>query len=125
METLKKWPNSMNIPFWEVKRASILAELGELDDALRIASNALYEIRMRIKPYEVDYEVLSQEGWTIVLLRVIKQALSFKKETEAADEDFRNRLDTLSNYKCNPYNEIDLQANSVKTWKKKGGDDLK
>jgi len=58
-ETLENWPTTHDLPFWEVRRASILAELGELNEAEKIAEEALTQIRSRLQPYSMDYSLLS------------------------------------------------------------------
>ncbi len=48
-ESLQAWPESDDLPFWNARRASILAELGDLKEAHRIAKSALSGIRSRLK----------------------------------------------------------------------------
>jgi hypothetical protein len=104
-ETLENWPETSDLPFWEVKHASILAELGELKEAERIAEGALSRIRSQIQPYSIDYSLASQEGWIMLLLKAIKSNKLDK------DEDFvkqyRDRWEQLRTYRCNPIPEID------------------
>ncbi|GAH65425.1 unnamed protein product, partial [marine sediment metagenome] len=91
--------------------ASILAELGELKEAERIAEGALTEIRNRIQPYSPDYALLSQEGWTMILLRAIKQnKFGVEKNIEL---EYRNRWEKLRIYRCDPWMEIDLLKSIV------------
>ena len=66
---LESWPQLDDLPFWETKRASIFAELGNLDEAEEIAERALQKVRSQIQPYEIDCLTLSQEGWTMYLLK--------------------------------------------------------
>ena len=103
--TLENWPVTYDLPFWGIKRASILAELGDLKEAERIAEGALAEIRSRIQPYSRDYSLLSQEGWAMVLLKAIKD------NERGAERDFvgqyRDRWEKLGTYRCNPCPEIE------------------
>lgn len=104
--TLENWPVTYDLPFWEVKRASILAELGELKETEKIAEGALTVIRSRLQPYSVDYSLLSQEGWTMVLLQAIKYNI------RGTERDFvgqyRDRWEKLGAYRCDPGPEIEI-----------------
>jgi SIR2-like domain len=103
--SLRSWPEVADLPFWEVKRASLMAEIGELDEAEKLAEQCLSRIRSRIQPYSVDYSTLSQEGWTMVLLKIIKNS---RRSTET---DFRylyrDRWEKLEEYRCNPTRDIE------------------
>jgi len=101
-KTLENWPPARDLPFWEVKRASILAELGELKKAEKIAEEVLIQIQ---KPDSTNYSLLSQEGWAMVLLKAIKGNKLNDKEDFV--EQYRDRLEKLRTYRCNPFPEID------------------
>ncbi|MFC1692153.1 SIR2 family protein [Candidatus Latescibacterota bacterium] len=111
-KTLENWPVTNDLPFWEIKRASILAELGELKEAEKIVEEALSLIRTRLKPYSPDYSLLSQEGWAMMLLK------SIKDNKWGVPRDFignyRDRWEKLGNYQCNPWPEIELLGSIVK-----------
>ncbi len=101
-----EWQTDPNLEFWEIKRASILAELGDLREATRIAEAALAGIRSRIRPYSTDYSLLSQEGWAMLLLEII-QGNEFDR-TRA--EQNRDRWEKLGLYRCNPKVELETLA---------------
>ena len=105
-KTLKNWPTTRDSPFWEVRRASILAELGELKEAEKIAEEALTQIRSRLQPYSTDYSLLSQEGLVMLLLSAIKRN-KFGDTKREFEEQYRDRWDKLLIYRCNPFPEID------------------
>ncbi len=107
---LERWPKVDDLSLWEVKRASILAELGQLDEAEKIAEKALQNIRSQIQPYEVDCSILSQEGWTMFLLKHIK---ANRWDREITDF-YRDRWDKLENYRCNPNSQVELLELKVK-----------
>ncbi|WP_095021692.1 SIR2 family NAD-dependent protein deacylase [Bacillus thuringiensis] len=113
----KEWPRNKNFPFWQVKRASILAELGEMREAERECEEALEDIRIRLQANRVDISLLSQEGWTMVLLRSIKNNAWLENDFG----EYRDRWTKLSQYKCNPFQEVDvmdsLLKDSVPKWK--------
>jgi hypothetical protein len=103
--TLEKWPVTYDHPFWEIKRVSILAELGDLKEAERIAEEALVGIRFRLQPYFTDYSLLSQEGWAMLLLKGIKDnAWGVEKDFVG---QYRDRWEKLGIYRCNPWPEIE------------------
>ena len=66
---LQQWPNVPELPFWEARRAAVMAEIGNLAEAERIAEAVLEKIRSRLQPFVTDYSTLSQEGWVMCLLR--------------------------------------------------------
>lgn len=101
-----EWQVEPNLEFWEVKRASILAELSDLKEAKKIAESALAGIRSRLQPYSTDYSLLSQEGWTMFLLEMIQR----NEFDSAGEEQNRDRWEKLGLYRCNPWNEIENLA---------------
>ncbi len=105
---LENWPKVDCLSFWEVKRASILAEIGQLGEAEEIAEKALQKIRSQIQPYDIDCSMLSQEGWTMFLLKHLKVNKSILTDF------YRDRWDKLENYRCNPYSLIELLTLKVK-----------
>ena len=91
--------------------ASILAELGDLKEADRLAEDALGRIRVRLTPFSVGYDLLSQEGWVMLLLRAIKlNQWSLNGELEAS---YRDRWSKLDAHRCNPGPEIELLESVV------------
>ncbi len=113
---LAAWPENGALPHWEAKRAAVYAELGELGEARRIAEGALAAIRARADPYTPDFAVLSDEGWIMLLLKVIGEGNWIQagdpdtnKSTLARNSEthYRNRWDRLEKYGCNPWTEID------------------
>jgi len=113
-KTLKEWQSPSQIDFWEVKRASILAELGEFQEALQIAQEALLNIRRQISSYEKDYMVLSQEGWTMFLIKFLDFQLNgFTQDQKKEIAEFGGRWDQLEGDRCNPYLEMDFLTSSI------------
>lgn len=105
---LESWSSSLNLDFWEVKRAAIYAELGDLKEAERTAESALDRIRSRQQPYSGDYLLLSQEGWTMYLLQLIKG--NKMPEREQWFPQYRERWSQLETFRCNPHNELKVLA---------------
>lgn len=111
---LKAWPGNQALPFWETKRAGLLAEIGQLEEAERILTTALEAIRskLNLKPVKTDYSLVSQEAYTMLLLWYVKGSISFKaRNWPGAGEmrtQFRDRWNALKEYKCDPWNELKL-----------------
>lgn len=117
--TLERWPESVRLPFWQIKRASIVAELGDTEEADGIASRALLEIRSRQRPYLHELDLLSQEGWALFFLEAVKQDRLFEAATrglleteemqaeESYSAGYRGRREELERHKCNPETEIE------------------
>jgi hypothetical protein len=108
---LKKWPKTQYLPFYEVKRAALLAELGESHEAKEITQKALSVIRSRLHTNPNNYLFLSQEGWSMLLLKSIQTDEFFKahnfSEVTGLSSQYRDRWDRLAIYKCNPWQEIE------------------
>ena len=100
-QNLEKWSTSGLPPFWLVRRASLLAEIGELPEAEHQAAEALSAIRSRMQAYSPDYALLSQEGWTMKLLRAIRMLPG--EELPA----YQKRWDKLEAYSCNPWRDVE------------------
>jgi len=129
-ESLKKilllWPNSENSPFFDIKKAAIFAELGEFNEAKKITENALDKIRSHLLPNPLDYSVLSQESWAMVLHRNLTTMEKIHEGINPVED--RDRWERLAVYRCNPWPEIeklqlliqkpksDPSQNNIKTW---------
>ncbi len=110
-DRLEEWSADESLPFFEAKRASLLAETGQVQEAEKILGNSLKNIRARInlKPVKTDYSLVSQEAIIIVLLQYVQKArLSFEGKPWDRLEvwgEFSDRLNILKQYKCNPWDE--------------------
>ncbi len=110
--TLAQWPEaSAASSIWELRRAALLAELGLLDEAERIAQRTLGILRSRMQPYSADHALFSQEGLALVLLEGIKANSSDYGEGMLFES--RDRLHELERYRCNPWVEIENLEGTV------------
>jgi DNA-binding transcriptional MerR regulator len=114
-EQLKLWPIDESLPFWEAKRAALLAELGEVDEAEKILEKSLSIIRKRLNlsPISNDYSLVSREAYVMLLLRYVKDAKSLGhnfqyEQREEIRQKFSERWNYLKQYKCDPWNELEL-----------------
>jgi len=111
---LKAWPSNEALPFWETKRAAVLAEIGQLEEAERILETALERIRtkLNLNPVTTDYSLVSEESFTMLLLRFAKDSRSLQARSWSGHEEMRkqfsDRWNALKEYKCDPWNELKL-----------------
>ena len=110
-DSLKEWKTEESLPFFEVKRASLLAETGQIHEAEEILEKSLKNIRaqLNLKPIKTDYSLVSQESIIMVLLQYVQMARfqSEGKWSEAFEvwDKFSERLNVLKQYKCDLWNE--------------------
>ena len=105
---LREWPTNPSTPFWEAKRASLLSEFGQPEEAVKILESSLLTIRKRLNlsPVDSDYNWVSQEAYVMFLLHFIKQDLRFKiLDMTYDDTHFNERWSNLLQYRCDPWSE--------------------
>lgn len=107
---LGKWTVDTTLPYWEAKRAGLLAELGDIEDAENILEISLNEIRgrLRLSPVKDDYLLVSQEAYILLLLRYVKRSNNYTKHIYGSDktEKYTERWNELIKYKCDPWGEL-------------------
>ena len=109
---IEEWPVDDSLPFWEAKRAGLLAEIGQVRDAARILESSLAAIRAKsnLKPVTTDYSLASQESIVMFLLRAVQLALVFPagelSKYEEAAKDFTDRWHALRQFSCDPWGEF-------------------
>ena len=111
---IEEWPADDSLPFWESKRAGLLAEIGQLQDAARILEISLAAIRtkLNLKPATTDYSLASQESIVMLLLRSVQLASGFQagklSTNKKTAKDFTDRWHTLRQFGCDPWGELEL-----------------
>ncbi len=111
---LEEWSVDEGLPFWEAKRAGLLAELGELSGAELILERSLSSIRQKLnlRPTMSDFTLVSQEAYTMQLLQYVKHAKAIGAyKFEGLDhirDEFRERWNELKQYRCDPWAERKL-----------------
>ena len=109
---IENWEINNSIPYWEAKRAGLLAELGEVSKAEKILETSLMTIRERLNlsPVTNDYTLVSQEAYVLQLLKYVKKSLSFSKGEFDTDKsifkDYSDRWNKLVQFKCDPWTEL-------------------
>ena len=109
---LVNWQNNDSPPFWEAKRASLMAELGEAGAARSILEASLSAIRQQqsLSPVIDDYTLVSQESVVMLLLWAVERGLAMT-ELRSGDSnlwgELSERRNELTRYKCDPWAEIE------------------
>lgn len=120
-QQLITWPTNFSIPFWEAKRAGLLAEIGQREEAERVLDRSLGEIRskLNLNPILSDYSLVSEEATTMLLLQYVRSPFDSNdrnpEEEKKIRRKFSNRFDVLRQYKCDPWNEIKLFENLLES----------
>ena len=111
-QLLVNWRNHDSPPFWEAKRAALMAELGEAETARSILETSLSAIRQQLSlnPVMEDYTLVSQESVVMLLLWAVERGMSMtepsSKDSYLLDE-LSERWNELARYKCDPQREIE------------------
>ncbi|MDE0471507.1 MAG: SIR2 family protein [Ekhidna sp.] len=116
---LSEWPVNESLPFWEAKRAGLLAEIGQVEESKNILENSLTNIRskLNLKPITTDYSLVSQEAFVMLLLKYIQTSVGLKEgdwtETQEIQNKIFERWNALKQYKCDPQNELNIFERSL------------
>ena len=119
-EILAEWQVNESLPFWEAKRAGLLAELGQVDEAKKILERSLKDIRskLNLKPISSDYSLVSQESYVMLLLQYVQDSVSYIQGNWSINQELRNefseRWNALIQYKCDPWHELKLFESALK-----------
>lgn len=99
------WQSNDSLPFWEAKRAALMAELGESAVAHPILKVSLSAIREQLSqnPVTDNYTLVSQESVVMLLLWAVKRGGNSNLFSEMSE-----RWNRLAQYKCDPRREIEL-----------------
>ena len=109
---LIEWEGNEHLPFWEAKRAALMAELGEVSAARSILEKSLSVIRRQqsLKPVGDDYTLVSQESVVMLLLWAVEIGSSVSERSRNdgdLSKEMSERWNELTRYKCDPRREID------------------
>jgi len=118
---LRDWKVKPNQPFWIAKKAGLFAEMGKIDEAATLLEGALKTVRSRLnlRPVTSDYSDVSQESYILVLLKYVKDGQAWAARDYQARPEFSDRWNNLKQYKCDPWNELKLLEQTLKTEYKK------
>ena len=116
---LAEWPRNDALPFWAAKKAGRLAEIGEVDEAQRILEHSLEIIRTKLNltPTQTDYALVSQESFVMFMLHAVRQRSLFTSndpsDTRRQRREFQERWHALRQYKCDPWQEVEVFAHKL------------
>lgn len=106
--SLGAWPDLPEQPYWQAKRAAVLAEIGEYEQARIWARSALERVRRAMSRSHTDYAHRSQEGWILDLVIRLEGVIRHQNNEhrrEGEVEDFE-RLEILDVDRCDPRTDI-------------------
>ncbi|MDD4529025.1 MAG: SIR2 family protein [Bacteroidales bacterium] len=107
---LVNWASDTSLPYWDAKRAGLIAELGDIEQADKILEVSLNEIRnrLRLSPVKNDYALVSQEAYILQLSQYIRNSTNFRRGIYGDDntKKYSERLHELIKYKCDPWGEL-------------------
>ena len=105
------WQTNEHLPFWEAKRAALMAELGEAAAAHPILEASLSGIRKQIglNPVAEDYTLVSQESVAMLMLSSVERGMATTQpdtEDRSLLGELSERWNDLTRYKCDPRREM-------------------
>lgn len=116
---LVNWQSNDNLPFWEAKRAALMAELGDVAAAHSILETSLTSVRQQLSlnPVIEDYTLVSQESVIMLLLWAVEHGRTITV-SDSEDNNFLSemseRWNDLARYKCDPRHEIQLLSERLR-----------
>ena len=101
---IKDWEPSINYPVWMLRKASLLAEVDDLEQAKQLSNKALSTIRdkLNLAPISNNLELLSLESYAMMLVR-----FTYVADEHKLNDEFSERWRELSAYECDPWKELD------------------
>lgn len=105
--SLDEWKLDSSHPFWNAKKAGIIAELGNTKEAIGVLEEALHNIRsqLNLSPITNDFTLPSQESYTLLLLKFVKNADNTGNHNNEV-QMYADRWNELKKYKCDPWDEF-------------------
>lgn len=109
LEALSEWTDSASDHAWRVRKAAVLAELGEVREATAIVEQTLSQLRIGLRHSTDEIPALSREGWAMLLLNNLNYNTWLKSQSASSRRpDYRGRWQQLASYGCNPWPELEL-----------------
>lgn len=109
---LLEWQGDEQLPFWEARRAALMAELGEAVAARRILESSLLGIRKQfgLNPVSEDLTLVSQESIAMLMLWAVERGVAVtdpgRPENKDLFGDLSERWNELTRFKCDPRREM-------------------
>jgi hypothetical protein len=114
---LSGWNASASSVYWMYRKASVLAEIGNLIDAKGILEKALIKTRKKINSTSTlsDYSNVSLESYILVLLTNVNSSIHLRAGNWSIEKNpYAERLNELRQYQCSPLQEIQLLELNIK-----------
>lgn len=109
-DAMLKWSQVSRSPYWNVRYASLLCELGKTEEAVAILEQTISQIRPNIPKGKIksDYYLLNLEGIILSILSSASFEIQIRKKEKTDTKSqhvYYQRLEELTAFNCNP-NEI-------------------
>lgn len=112
-EQLERWPETSGLPEWMLRKAAAFSELGDFEKARDLAIQATARVRRSLQEDQESIYSLSLESWALSSLQAYTQAIRFWRSVDEAHgehlegerESYRERLEALKSYRCDPQSE--------------------
>jgi hypothetical protein len=116
LQALGEWPDNTEDPFWPIRKAAVLAEVGRTDQALEVAERGLVAIRTGLADGPEHIPGLSREGWAMWLvlgLRNNHRWRGWPPDDAASRAEARRRFLQLKSHGCSPDELTDYFASRL------------
>lgn len=119
-QRLENWRPNEAHPYWMVKRAAGLAEIGLVSEAETVVKNALENVRKKLnqKVGVTDISLVSLESNAMLLGKYIQDASALKKDRRGIFKEertqFNDRWNELKGFNCDPWIELKLFEQTLK-----------
>lgn len=104
--SLAEWPAATGDLAWQIRKAAVLGEIGELYEATVLAEATLAQLRTGLRHTTEEIPSLSREGWAMLLLNALHNAKWLARSGTCPD--YRGRWQQLASYGCDPWPELEL-----------------
>jgi hypothetical protein len=105
---LRRWPHDTSDPVWQLCKAGVLAEIGQLGEAVALLDGTLASMRQDARQSTDQIPRLSVEGWAMLLARALARYSSGDADSADGAHDNRGRWYQLARLKCDPRPELEL-----------------
>ena len=109
---LVNWKVSKKLPFWESKRAALIAEVGDVSEALGIIKLSLNKIEKIIKAEKPrnNYVLFSQQAYILDLLDFVQRSVNFTNRDWSWNykgyDTIHAKIKELKKYECVPWDDL-------------------
>ena len=105
-----------NDPIWQLRRASMCAELGEFETAKSLIRQCTHDLQARHMKDRSSIWVLSRLAWSALLSHALRWETSKKENDQESSSDIYATGDWPTNFKdskCDPWDELNSIDNDI------------